>query len=98
MSETLSEYMTRLHHGKGMVIEDRLLYLYDTVNNLYFIRVIHPAHINEDGVIYEFFEDDEPFHAFDKVTVVRAWTVTNAVNCMMGLEALTGNYCESEVD
>lgn len=98
MSEKLSEYLYRLHHDKRMVIDDRVLYLFDTVNNLYYKKVLHPAHIDEDGATYEFLEDDEPFHAYDKLNVVRAWTVTNAVNCMMGLEALTGNYCESEVD
>lgn len=98
MGEKLSSYMYRLQHDKRMVVDDRVLYLYDTAYNMYFTKVIHPANIDQDGVIYEFFQDDEPFRDYDRFRVIRAWTLTNAVNCMMGLEALTGNYCESEVE
>lgn len=94
---TLTEYLHKLATNKEMVIDDRVLYLYDTTNNVYFSKVIHPAHIDQDGAIYLFFDSDEPFHDFDRVNVIRAWTVNNAINCIMGLEALTGNYGESEV-
>ena len=94
---TLTEYLHKLATDKEMVIDDRVLYLYDTTNNVYFSKVIHPAHIDQDGAIYLFFDSDEPFHDFDRVNVIRAWTVNNAINCIMGLEALTGNYGESEV-
>ena len=94
---TLTEYLHKLATDKEMVIDDRVLYLYDTANNVYFSKVIHPAHIDQDGAMYLFFDSDEPFHDFDRVNVIRAWTINNAINCMMGLEALIGNYGESEV-
>lgn len=93
----LTEYLHKLATDKRMVIDDRVLYLYDTTNNVYFSKVIHPAHIDQDGAMYMFFDSDEPFHDFERINVIRAWTVTNAVNCIMGLEALTGNYGESEM-
>lgn len=97
---TLSAYLIQLASDKEKknAIDDRVLYLYDTVNNLYYTKVIHPARIYSDGTVYVFFDMDEPYHDYEKVNLIRAWTVTNAVNCLMGLEALTGNYCESEVD
>lgn len=91
----LSEYLHQLATDETKEPDDRVLYLYDTANNRYFTKVIHPSSIDR---AYIFFEYDEPFHDFERINVIRAWTVTNAVNCMMGLEALTGNYCESEVD
>lgn len=94
---TLTKYLHKLATDNEMVLDDRVLYLYDTTNNVYFSKVIHPAHIDQDGAIYLFFDSDEPFHDFDRVNVIRAWTVNNAINCIMGLEALTGNYGESEV-
>lgn len=94
----LSDYLIQLAKDKKKTIDDRVLYVYDTVNNLYFTKVIHPVYIDTDGVTYVFFDLDEPYHDFEKVNVIRAWTITNAVNCMMGLESLTGNYCESEVE
>ena len=94
----LSAYLHKLGRDPQMVLDARILYLYDTHNNQYFTKVIYPEHIDFDGVKYVFSERDEPFTDYDQLNVIRAWTVTNAVNCMMGLEALTGNYCESEVD
>lgn len=93
----LSEYLNKLSRDKKKSLEPQILYLYDTKNERYYTKVIHPAHIDFDGVIYEFFERDDVFTDYDKMTVVRAWSITNAVNCMMGLEALAGNYGESEV-
>lgn len=93
----LSEYLHKLATDKETVIDDRVLYLYDTTNNVYFSKVIHPAHIDQDGTIYLFFDSDEPFHDFDRVNVIRAWTVNNMINCMMGLDSLLDNYGESEV-
>ena len=93
----LSDYLIQLATDKTKVLDDRVLYLYDTVNNFYYTKVIHPAHIDGDGAMYLFFDSDEPFHDYEKVNVIRAWTVTNAVNCMMGIEALIDNYGESEV-
>lgn len=93
----LSEYLRKLATDKRMVIDDRLLYLYDTANNVYFSKVIHPAHIDQDGAMYRFFDSDEPFHDFDRVKVIRAWTIDNAINCLMGLDSLLDNYGESEV-
>lgn len=92
----LSEYLIKLVSDKETVLDDRILYLYDTVNNLYYTKVIHPSDIDRDGVIYRFFDSDEPYHDYDKVDVIRAWTTDNVVNCMMGIEALMGNYGESE--
>lgn len=94
---TLSKYLKQLSTDKDTPLDDRILYLYDTKNNTYYTKVIYPEHIDFDGVEYSIPDHDDPFTAYDKINVVRAWTVTNAVNCMMGIEALTGNYCESEV-
>lgn len=90
----LSNYLIHLAMDKDAVVDDRLLYLYDTQHNVYFTKVIHPS---PNDQCYIFFESDEPFHDYEKVNVIKAWTVTNAVNCIMGIEALTDNYCESEV-
>lgn len=90
----LSSYLHMMAIDKKAVVDDRILFLFDTVNNQYYTKVIHPSP-NDHG--YVFFESDEPFHDYKKINVMRAWTVTRAVNCMMGLDALTGNYCESEV-
>lgn len=94
MTERLSEYLNHLHKDKRMSVDDRILYLFDTVNNQYYTKVIHPS---PNDQAYVFFEDDEPFHDYKKVNVIRAWTITNAVNCMMGLDSLLDNYGESEV-
>lgn len=94
---TLTEYLHKLATDKQMVLDDRVLYLYDTKNNTYYTKVIYPEHIDFDGVTYSFPDHDDPFTAYDKINVIRAWTVTNAINCMMGIEALIDNYGESEV-
>ena len=93
----LSDYLIQLASDKEKAIDDRVLYVYDTVNNLYFTKVIHPAHIDSDGATYVFFDLDEPYHDFEKVNVIRAWTITNVTNCMMGFNATLENYGESEV-
>lgn len=94
----LSDYLHKIGTDPKTVLDARILYLYDTRNNQYFTTVIYPEHIDFDGVTYVFPERDEPFTDYEQLNVIRAWTITNAVNCMMGLEALTENYCESEVD
>lgn len=93
----LSEYLFQLAKDKEKAIDDRVLYLYDTANNLYYTKVIHPAHIDDTGALYEFFALDEPYHDFERVNVIRAWTITDVVNCMMGFNAMLENYGESEV-
>lgn len=94
----LSEYLNKLARDKTCVIDDHILYLYDTRNYRYYIKIIYPKHIDFDGVTYVFTDRDVPFTDYDHINVVRAWTVTNAVNCMMGLDALRCNYGESEVE
>ena len=93
----LSNYLIYLATDKTVVVNDRILYLYDPQNNVYFTKVIHPALIDHAGAFYEFYEADEPFHDYEKVNVVKAWTVDDAVNCLMGVTALSNRYCESEV-
>lgn len=91
----LTEYLHKLSSDKRMVLDDRLLYLYDTRNNQYFEKVIVVSDV--DGAIYKF-AGDEPFTAFEDLRVIRAYTITNCMNVMMGLESLQGNYGESEVE
>jgi len=93
----LSEYLKKLQEDKSMVLDDRILYLYDTVSNVYSTKVIHMAYVDQDVAVYIFFDDDVPCIAYDKIRVIRAWTINNVVNCVMGLESLAGNYGESEV-
>lgn len=93
----LSEYLYKLATDKTAVVNDRILYLYDTEHNAYFTKVIHPAHIDPDGIIYKFFDDDEPFHDYEKLNVVKAWTIDDVVNCIMGVLVIEKRYCESEV-
>lgn len=90
----LSDYLIQLSRDDTKAPEDRVLYLYDTVNNTYYIKVIHPSSYDR---AYIFFTYDEPFHDFEKVNVIRAWTVVGLVNCVMGLNAMIENYGESEV-
>ena len=93
----LTEYLHKLSTDKKMVLDARLLYLYDTRNNQYFEKVIVVSDVDADGSIYKF-ADDEPFTAFEDLNVIRAYTITNCLNVMMGIESLLGNYCESEVE
>lgn len=93
----LTAYLNKLSKDKRMVLDDRLLYLYDTESNTYFTQVIFLSDVDEDGAFYKF-AGEGPFHAFDKINVIRAYTITNCMNVMMGLESLTGNYAESEVE
>ena len=93
----LSEYMIKLSHDKKVELDDRLLYLYDTENHTYFTKVIFLSDVDEESAIYKF-AGEEPFHAFEKINVIRAYTITNCMNVMMGLESLTENYAESEVE
>lgn len=93
----LTEYLHKLETDKSMVLDGRLLYLYDTRNNQYFEKVIVVSDVDADGAIYKF-ADDEPFTAFEDLNVIRAYTITNCINVMMGLERLQGNYGESEVE
>lgn len=91
----LNEYLKEIsttEHGAA----ERVLYLYDTRNKTYFSATIYPAHIDFDGIDYKF--ADEPFSDYEYLNVIRAWTVDNMINCVMGLEALIGNYGESEVE
>lgn len=90
----LSNYLIHLVMNKDAAVDDRILYLFDTVNNQYYTKVIHPS---SNDQAYVFFESDEPFHDYEKVEVIKAWTVTNAVNCMMGLDLIISLYGESEV-
>lgn len=90
----LSNYLIHLAMDKDAVVTDRILYLYDTTNNRYFIKVIHPS---PNVQAYVFFENDEPFHDYEKVNVIRAWTVDDAVDCIMGVLVIANKYCESEV-
>lgn len=90
----LSDYLVQLASDEEKAIDDRVLYLYDTVNNTYYTKVIHPSSYDR---AYIFFTYDEPFHDFEKVNVIRAWTITDVVNCVMGLNAMMENYGESEV-
>lgn len=93
----LTEYLNKLANDKSMVLEIRILYLYDTRNHQYFEKVIVVSDADDDGAIYKF-AGDEPFHDFEDLNVIRAYTVTNCLNVMMGLESLQGNYGESEVE
>ena len=93
----LTEYLHKLSTDKSMVLDDRLLYLYDTRNNQYFEKVIVVSDVDADAAIYKF-AGDEPFTAFEDLSVIRAYTITNCMNVMMGLESLQGNYGESEVE
>lgn len=93
----LSNYLIQLAMNKDAVVTDRILYLYDTEHNTYFIKVIYPAHIDHAGALYEFFESDEPFYDREKVKVIKAWTIDDAVDCLMGVLVLSNRYCKSEV-
>ena len=93
----LTNYLHKLSLDKRMVLDDRILYLYDTRNKQYFTKVIVLSDVDADGIIYKF-AGDEPFTAFEDLNVIRAYTTTNCLNVMMGLEALTGDYAESEVE
>ena len=93
----LTEYLCKLSSDKNTVIDDRILYLYDTRNNQYFTKVIVVSDVDADGATYTF-AGDEPFCTYEDLNVIRAYTTTNCLNVLMGLEALTGNYAESEVE
>ena len=55
----LSDYLIQLSRDDTKAPEDRVLYLYDTVNNTYYTKVIHPSSYDR---AYIFFTFDEPFH------------------------------------
>lgn len=90
----LSNYLIHLAMDKDAVVDDRILYLYDIQYNKYFTKILHPSPNDQQ---YIFFEGDEPFHDYEKVDVIKAWTVNDAVNCLMGVVSLSDRYCESEV-
>lgn len=92
----LNAYLHKLSLDKRMPLDDRVVYLHDTKNNTYFTRVLTVADVDSDSAVYVFAGDD-PFTSFENIEVVRAYTITNCINVIMGLEALTGNYGESEV-
>ena len=92
----LTEYLNKLSNDKRMPLDDRVVYLYDTKNNTYFTKVLTVADVDGEGAVYVF-AGDEPFHDFEYINVIRAYTTTNCINVIMGLEALTDNYGESEV-
>lgn len=94
--EKLPEYLTKLATDKRMELDDRILFLYDTESKTYFTKVLVMEEVDEDGAIYKF-APDEPFHSYDKLRVIRAYTVNNCMNVMMGLEQLQGDCGESEV-
>lgn len=93
----LTDYLHKLETDKNMMLEDRVLYLYDTRNNQYFTKVIVVSDVDSDGAIYKFAGDD-PYCAYEDLNVIRAYTITNCLNVLMGLESLQGNYGESEVE
>lgn len=91
----LSEYLNKLATDKEMVCDDRIVYLYDTKYNTYYTKVLTLDGVDADGANY-MIVGDEPFNDYDQVKVIKAWTLNDTVNCMMGLETLTCRYCESE--
>lgn len=93
----LTEYLHKLSNDKRMVLDDRILYLCDTKNNSYFTSVLTLMDVDEEGARYVF-AGEEPFHDFESLRVIRAYTTTNCMNMLMGLETLTGNFGESEVE
>lgn len=92
----LTEYLHKLSFDKRMPLDDRVVYLYDTKNNTYFTKVLTVADVDSEGAVYVF-AGDEPFTSFENINVIRAYTTTNCINVIMGLEALIDNYGESEV-
>lgn len=92
----LIEYLHKLSSDKRMPLDDRVVYLYDTKNNTYFTKVLTVADVDGEGAVYVF-AGDEPFTDFKYINVIRAYTTTNCINVLMGLEALIDNYGESEV-
>lgn len=92
----LTEYFHKLATDKRMPLDDRVVYLYDTKNNTYFTKVLYVADVDGEGPVY-LLAGDEPFHDYASLNVIRAYTTTNCINVIMGLEALTDNYAESEV-
>lgn len=92
----LTEYLHKLSTDKSMPLDDRVVYLYDTTNNTYFTKVLYVYDVDGEGAIY-LFAGDDPIHYYGSLNVIRAYTITNCVNVIMGIEALTDNYGESEV-
>lgn len=93
----LTNYLHKLSSDKNIPVDDRLLYLYDTKDNIYLTKLLLVTYVDTDGPIYRFADGDDPFHNFKYLNVIRAYTITNCLNVMMGLESLQGNYGESEV-
>ena len=92
----LTEYLHKLSHDKSIPLDDRVVYLHDTKNNTYFTRVLTVAYVDSEGAVYVFAGED-PFQDVKYIEVIKAYTTTNCINVLLGLEGLTGNYGESEV-
>lgn len=91
----LRDYLKKLRTDGRMVLGDRILWLWDKKNNYYFNQVIVFIGADTDGANYKFAA--EPNVDFDKLYVVRAYTVDQCMTIMMDIERLAENYGESEV-
>lgn len=93
----LTDYLHKLATDKNMVCDDRILYLEETKHHLRFTSVLTLMDVDEEGARYVF-AGEEPFHDFETIIVIRAYTTTKCMNLMLGLESLTEDFTESEVE
>lgn len=92
----LTTYLHKISHDTRMPLDDRVVYLHDTKHDTYCTRVLTVAHVDGEGAVYVF-AGEEPFQDAKHIEVIRAYTTTNCINVILGLEGLIGNYGESEV-
>ena len=91
----LRDYLTKLRTDKEMAVGDRILYLYDTENNNYFSQVLVLIYVDTDEPTYRF-APAEPNVDFDRLNVIRAYTVDNCMNVMMGIEHMWYDCVDAE--